>query len=167
MAMTRLRSVSTRVAIWAGAVAIVGLVAGVAAGVVPPLATPGDGDLIGIGRGETVEVTDGRHFFYISGSVEGLYPGLSTELPLEVQNPNDSDIQVSSIGVRARSSNRPGCPATNVDLVVHPYSGPPFLVPAHQTVDISVPIEMPASVRNACQGAKFRIQFRGQAVQVP
>ena len=158
---------SARVAIWAGALAIVGLVAGVASGVVPALRTPSDGDLIGLGRGEAVDVTAGRHFFYISGSVTGLYPGLATDLPLEVENPNASDIQVTSIGVRARSSNRPGCPATNVDLVVHSFSGPPFVVPAHQTVVLDVPIEMPPSVRNACQGATFRIQFRGRAVQVP
>ena len=102
--------------------------------------------------------------FYISGDVNGLYPGLSTQLPLTVTNPNTDDLQVNSLSVSVTGTSDASCPAGNIQ--VSNYSGPSFIVAKNNgTATVNVPISMPASAGDPCQGVTFNLQYSGSGQQ--
>jgi len=105
-------------------------------------------------RPEPVEVT-------ITGDVEGLHPGVDAVLELTITNPYRFDVQVRDLDVVVTDAS-PDCSASA--LVVEP--APTGLVIAGRGEgNVTVPIAMPRSVPDACQGAVFPLSYTATAIQ--
>jgi hypothetical protein len=95
--------------------------------------------------------------FTISGSVGGLYPGLSTQLVLTVVNSQSYKIVVTSITTRV-GAPKAGCSASN--LIVGAFAGD-LKVKAHESAELSVPVALSHAAPDACQGAVFPLTYSG------
>jgi hypothetical protein len=112
--------------------------------------------------------------FTISGTLSGLFPGVTSKLYLTVNNPNNQAMTVTNLTATVTSvtkaSNAPAgiCAATAANLVIHAFTGPSFTIAANSSRSSSpayVPVVMPSSVANACQGATFTLSFSGTGAQ--
>lgn len=101
--------------------------------------------------------------FSISGSVSGLYPGSTKNLPVLISNQNNQDIRVTSIHINVTGSDKDGCASNN--LATSDYSGPGFVVSKNSSQTINLPVSMIHDASNACQGATFTLQYSGTAVK--
>lgn len=97
--------------------------------------------------------------FRINGSVENLYPGVTTQLDLKLKNPHRSKIVVRKIKVAVGDASR-DCPASNV--TVPPFKGH---VRVRHTKRMSLPVTMSAAAPSSCQNAIFSLTYRGRAVR--
>jgi hypothetical protein len=97
--------------------------------------------------------------FRIGGTVDGLYPGDSTELVLTVTNPQHFAIVVTTISTTVESPSA-GCGAPN--LTVAGFTGH-LLVGAHGSAQLTVPVALSYAAPDACQGALFPLQYSGLA----
>lgn len=107
------------------------------------------------------------------GTSEGMLPGDPPQpLPVLVLNPNQVPIEVTSLTV-SFAEDPPGCPGdSNFELVPASTSpSMPLVVPAGGSVSlpsatVSAPTialrDLPVN-QNACQGARVRLTFSGQA----
>jgi hypothetical protein len=98
--------------------------------------------------------------FRITGSAEGLLPGIPGRLNVTVRNPYRVAIRVTAIRVSAR--NVGSCPGESLEPA--PLRRP-VVVPARATRRVVLPISLAADAPNACQGASFRLVFSGRAVK--
>jgi hypothetical protein len=112
--------------------------------------------------------------FTISGTLSGLFPGVTSKLYLTVNNPNNQAMTVTNLTATVTSvtkaANAPAgtCAATAANLVIHAFTGPSFTVAANSSRSASpayLPVVMPSSVANACQGATFTLSFSGTGTQ--
>jgi hypothetical protein len=149
---------------WLGTLAATGVVGGVATAAVvhveahPKVPTSVLGNqLVNGGTGHDPAAQP----FLVSGDVDGLAPGVTRTLSLELSNPNDGAISVQSLTV-AVGDGRDGCPGANVG--VGPWTGPVF-VPRGGTAEVSLPVTMLASAPGACQGSTFSLTYGGSAVK--
>lgn len=108
--------------------------------------------------------TVGRGRFSISGSVRGLYPGVTKPLPLLLKNPNRFPIKVTSVRVWIKPDlRRPGCSpklymsATRLARA--------RIVRARRSRRVWLRITMKRSAPNACKAARFPLKFTGRAVR--
>lgn len=99
--------------------------------------------------------------FLVSGDVDGLAPGVTRTLSLQLSNPNSGEISVQSLTVTVGDGHG-GCAGSNVH--VGPWSGPVF-VPGRGTAQVSLPLTMLDSAPGACQGATFPLTYGGSAVK--
>jgi hypothetical protein len=97
--------------------------------------------------------------FTITGSVHGLYPGLSRRLVLTVHNKQRFAIVVTSIAT-AISDARAGC--TRANLTVTAFSGR-VRVGAGRTGSVGVTTTLRRAAPNACKGATFPLHYTGTA----
>ena len=103
----------------------------------------------------------------LEGSVEGLYPGASVALPLEVHNPTEATLRLDVLGVRVGQPDRDGCPASA--LLVGPDRIPGgtdllialVLEPGDEET-VAVAITMATDADSACQGAAFPLDYFAQ-----
>jgi hypothetical protein len=97
--------------------------------------------------------------FEIHGEIENLYPGARVPLNVRVTNPNDHRLTVRSIEVEVQDSDASGCgrewvrPGRNVRVSA--------LVPPRSSAFLSYPVWMLDDAPAACQGATWRLNFRG------
>jgi len=101
--------------------------------------------------------------FSISGSVTGLYPGATKNLPVLISNQNNQDIKVTSLHISVTGSDRSGCGSSNLSTT--DYSGPAFVVPKLSSQTINLPVSMTHGASDSCQGATFTLQYSGTAVK--
>jgi len=66
------------------------------------------------GNGGGASAGTGSKTFMISGSVVDLYPGAHKTLTLRFDNANNQAIRVTAVTVTVQSTNKPGCPTTDV-----------------------------------------------------
>lgn len=103
----------------------------------------------------------------LEGSVEGLYPGASVGLPLEIRNPTNATLRLDILGVRVGQPDRDGCPASallvgsdripgGTDILVAL-----VLVPGENET-LAVPVSMATDADSACQGAIFPLAYSAQ-----
>jgi hypothetical protein len=122
------------------------------------MATRGD-----VLRGRLKPTATSKPQFKVRGSVRGLYPGKRKPLTLKVQNPQRYPIKVKTLTVKVGRSNKPGCkprwirPKRRVRISL--------LVPARAKAFVSYPLRMLKRAPNACQGARWKLKFRGEAVR--
>lgn len=104
--------------------------------------------------------------FSISGSVVDLYPGATKTLTLRFDNPENQDIKVVSAVVTVQSTNKPGCPTSNVTPTNYTApTGGGVVVKKKGSATLQLPISMIADSNNACSGATFSLAYGGTAVQ--
>ena len=104
-----------------------------------------------------------RGTFRITGHVTGLYPGVHKKLRLRLKNLNPTPIRVVSVRVRVRSTAA-ACPS-NVVRVGRLKRRARVTVKARRVRKVSLPVSMLASAPDACQGARFRLRYRGKALK--
>lgn len=83
--------------------------------------------------------------FTISGNVEGLAPGVTSYINLELFNTNKGAISVTNLTVSLTSTNKSSCPASN--FMVTQYTG---------TYPIAVPPDVSLSLSDASIASEFR-----------
>jgi hypothetical protein len=114
-------------------------------------------------RGGLKPTATSKPQFKVRGSVRGLYPGKRKLLTLKVQNPQRYSIKVKTLTVKVGRSNKAGCkprwirPKRRVRISL--------LVPALARAFVSYPLKMLKRAPNACQGARWKLKFRGEAVR--
>jgi hypothetical protein len=101
----------------------------------------------------------GRSGFTIKGRIGGLYPGVHRRLVIVLRNRGRRPIVVRSVTTRVRRA-RPGCPGRYVH--VSRFRGR-VRVRGRASRRIRVRIWLVPGTPSACQGAVFRLAFRGRA----
>ena len=97
--------------------------------------------------------------FQISGSVDGLYPGVTRMMVLTLSNrPNAGKLVVTTVDVTSVSVDKEGCSPALV--VSDGWSGRKS-IPKNGTATIAVPVRMRAEAPDACQGATFTLEYTG------
>lgn len=99
--------------------------------------------------------------FTLRGHVGGLFPGASRRLVIAVHNRSRRSLRVRSITTRVRDAKR-GCRARN--LRVSAFRGRLRIGP-RRSRRVAVRVRMLPSAPAACQGAVFRLAFRGRATR--
>jgi len=97
--------------------------------------------------------------FQIAGAIKDLYPGSSATLTLTVRNLQRFTIVVTRLSTTV-GSPAPGCHATN--LTVATFSGQ-LTVRARASRQLSVPVTFSRAAPDACQGARFPLEYSGLA----
>ena len=108
------------------------------------------------GAGSPVAVP-GR--FSISGTVAGLYPGVSLPLVLSVTNPRHHWIVLHNVTAAAADAST-GCLASN--LSVSSFSGQ-LPIPALGSAHVTLQASLAHGAGNPCQGAVFPLAYTGSA----
>lgn len=99
--------------------------------------------------------------FRITGSADGLLPGIPGSLTVTVRNPYRFRIRVTALRASVRDAR--GCSAGNLKPVA---LRRPFVVPARGSRRFLLPISLAADAPNACQDARFRLVFSGRAAKL-
>jgi hypothetical protein len=119
---------------------------------------------------ELVSSTSTR-FPVSADAVTDLYPGATRAIAPRVTNPYSFAIRVTKLLVTIRrGTDHADCLAAGNLMVLRQYSGRPFTVKPHHTVTVGKPanrplLRMPAAAQQSCQGATFRVHFKGRAVK--
>ncbi len=106
--------------------------------------------------------------FQIDASpVTGLYPGAVQKLTLSFHNPYDFPLTVTGTRGLVVATSRQGCLPSASNLTIDGYKGSlPMTIPAgDRKAGGHLPLRMPNSVVDACQGAKFTIRLQGDATK--
>jgi hypothetical protein len=94
----------------------------------------------------------------------GLYPGVSKELILRLQNSNPKHgIVVRRVRVRDIATTNSGCAPTRRNLAIRQYKGAPVRIPPGQTRTVSAFLSMPSTVSDACQRVTFKLRYTARA----
>lgn len=102
-----------------------------------------------------------------------LYPNQTAKLFITVTNPNSQAVKITSLSAQITSvdvvAGAPsGCDITSTNIQVQPWTGPSFTVNAYSTKSSDpayVPVFMPNTVSEACQGATFHLTYSAQGSQ--
>jgi hypothetical protein len=94
----------------------------------------------------------------------GLYPGVSKELILRLQNSDHKHgIVVRRVRVRDIATTNSGCAPTRRNLAIRQYKGAPVRIPPGQTRTVSAFLSMPSTVSDACQRVTFKLRYTARA----
>ena len=126
------------------------------------------------GDEQTMELTatrgtaTGYGFQIEAKSVTGMYPGSVKKLKVSFHNPYDFPLKVTGMTGQITSTSKKACQPSAANLVIQSYSGTmPLTVPADGRASGGhLPLFMPNSVANDCQGVTFTIRLRGEATKV-
>lgn len=100
--------------------------------------------------------------FPISGSVDGLAPGVRSRLAVTISNPFAFPIRVIQLTVVVGD---PSGPCVGKDLEIEPFRGP-LPVPARGRATTDLGVTLSPRSPDACQAATWGLVSRGQAVMV-
>jgi hypothetical protein len=100
--------------------------------------------------------------FPISGSVQGLAPGVRSQLAVAISNPFEFPIRIIQLTVLV--GDAPG-PCVGKDLEIEPFRGP-LQVPAGGRATTYLGVTLSDSSPDVCQAAAWPLTYRGQAVMV-
>jgi hypothetical protein len=95
-----------------------------------------------------------------SAPAADLYPGHVGNAQFTVTNPNTYGVQLTSVTIGTVTSDKAGCPGTDVQPVATPVTlKVPVTVRAGQTQTFTVPaLKMSPDAPDACQGATFTMR---------
>jgi hypothetical protein len=112
---------------------------------------------------------DVHRFAVNADTVPGLYPGAARAVTVTVTNPYHFDIRLTALSAALDATSAPACQAGPANLTVGALrAGPglPLVVPAGRPVRVGdVPLSMPNTVADACQGATFTIRLAATATK--
>jgi hypothetical protein len=128
------------------------LVAGVAMAAVVAAA-------LGAGRSGAHGRTRGRAFV-VTGGVAGLYPGGTRRLVVRIRNRRHFPIRVVALRVRVRGAGGCGSRYVHVGRL-----GRRPLVPPFRRRRVALRVTMARNAPAACEGARFRLFFRGRGIR--
>lgn len=94
----------------------------------------------------------------IRGHVNGLYPGKRKPLRVRVHNGTDKTVVMRSLHIKVSAAGH-GCAKSNLKASTLKR---PRMVPPSRTRKIGIPVTMPASAPDACQGAQFPLRYHGR-----
>ena len=100
--------------------------------------------------------------FYISGNVQGFYPGGKRRIQLTLSNPQTFDINVTNVTIHIQRSDHPDC--TRYWLRADEFNGS-LLVPAQGSTPLRIRMGLRRKAPDACQGATWRLRYSGTAVK--
>jgi hypothetical protein len=112
--------------------------------------------------------------FTLTGSVTGLFPGVTSKLYVTVTNPNNQAMTVTNVTATltsvTKAANAPAgtCAASAANLAIQPFTGPSFTVAANSSRSSSpayIPVMAPSTAANACQGATFTLTYGATGTQ--
>lgn len=107
------------------------------------------------GRPGSVRVsTHGLLIVSVGGQDGGLYPGATEIRIVRLTNPNDVEIEVTSVG--AVAEHPAGCLTTVAQ--VQPL-GEPVRVPPNGSRDVTVTVRLAATVQRACRNLRFPLAY--------
>jgi len=110
-----------------------------------------------------------QDFALTAGPSGDLYPGALVRVPVTASNPYPFDILFAGVSATVSSGSPANCPATATNIAVGAYQGPPALplaVPRGQSRTAGyIPVSMPGSVAQACQGVTFTLHLQGTATK--
>ncbi|GAA4597055.1 hypothetical protein BJY16_002231 [Actinoplanes octamycinicus] len=96
-------------------------------------------------------------------AVAGLYPGAERRMTVVVRNPYRVPIKLIAVSGRATATSRKGCAVAPANLTIGRYAGTPALparIGAGRQASIGyLPVSMPRTVADACQGATFTLRL--------
>ena len=115
----------------------------------------------GSSRQQPPPSTSGTQTFSISGAVEGLTPGGTSNLPLRITNPHNFSIFVTTIRVTVGPAAN-GCAPSNV--VASQYNGR-LEVQKKASAPLTLTVRMVRDPASACAGATFPLTYSGTAVK--
>jgi len=101
----------------------------------------------------------------------GLAPGVGVPLNLQVFNPNNQDIKVTSLTGTATASDHsgssfvPACTASYLRITTPNTTTFPFLVKAGAIKAVTLTATLVSSAPTTCQSATFTISYTAQGVQ--
>jgi hypothetical protein len=97
----------------------------------------------------------------VSGSVDGLVPGVPRPLPLTVANPYNFAITVRTLTVGVSAAS-PACGANGLVVQQLPR---PLTVARGASASVALDVRLSNDAANACQGATWPLAFTAQATQ--
>jgi hypothetical protein len=97
-----------------------------------------------------------------SKRVTGLYPGARKRLVLTVRNTTRRRVAVRRIRIRVLSTTKPGCRVSADNLTIRQPARRTLRLWPGTRVRIGLPITMPNSVADVCQGAVFKLRYTAQ-----
>jgi hypothetical protein len=100
--------------------------------------------------------------FPISGSVQGLAPGVRSQLAVAISNPFEFPIRIIQLTVVVGDAPRP---CVGKDLEIEPFRGP-VQVPARSRATTYLGVTLSDSSPDVCQAATWPLTYRGQAVML-
>ncbi|GAA3449412.1 hypothetical protein [Dactylosporangium matsuzakiense] len=122
---------------------------------------------------------DGRHSAWAASGgqtvlsveappVRGLYPGAVKPLAIVISNVGRFDVRITEVSGRVTGTSRAGCKPTVQNLAVRRWESPSKLVvKAHEHKAMgTLPLYMPNTVANECQGTAFTITLLASGSQV-
>ena len=115
------------------------------------------------GEGDTLSGRDPLALT-LEGTISGLYPGATEELPLLVVNPSQATVLLERLTITAGTPDRPGCPADAIFIGSPATRGAgstdlALTIEPDRTIAISVPVGMVPGAPEACQGATFPLRY--------
>jgi len=121
----------------------------------------------GNGNGNGGNSSGAAKNFTITGSIDGLAPGVTLRLVPVVTNPNNQAIQVTAIAATVQAGT------CSDKIIVGSWVGAPFTVPKNANTASTVPavntgyipIKMDPTATDVCQSRSFGLAFTGSAGQ--
>ncbi len=98
----------------------------------------------------------------VTGDVSGLFPGMTTVLPIRVRNLTDGPVKLRWVRTKVRPPDLDCDPANLHAEQIWPRQR----IPAGARIDLVVPVTLDADAGDFCQGARFPLRYRTR-VNVP
>jgi len=125
------------------------------------------------GNDNCVEPSNGngncvKTFGVTVGQTPLLYPSLVRQVPVTYSNPNSFDIEVATyrVSVSVPSSKATVCPASSLQVPSGTVTlNPRPTAPKKATVSTTIPVKLPATAPEGCQGVTFTITVNATAVK--
>lgn len=92
----------------------------------------------------------------VTGDVSGLFPGMTTVLPIRVRNLTDGPVKLRWV----RTKVRPPDVDCNPAYLHAEQIWPRQRIPAGARIDLVVPVTLDADAGDFCQGARFPLRYR-------
>lgn len=92
----------------------------------------------------------------VTGDVSGLFPGMTTPLPIRVRNLTDRPVKLRWVRTKVRPPDVDCDPANLHAEQIWPRQR----IPAGARIDLVVPLTLDADAGDFCQGARFPLRYR-------
>jgi hypothetical protein len=92
----------------------------------------------------------------VTGDVSGLWPGMTTVLPIRVRNLTNRPVQLQWVRTNVRPPDVECDPANLHTEQIWPRQR----IPAGARIDLVVPVTLDADAGDFCQGATFPLRYR-------